>query len=85
MQTEEAKQIYRQRSEVAEFPNLWLKTKIKLRQFYLRGLDKVVIEAKWVALAYNIHHWLRLRPLPSRVEGDNLVEHQRCITTPKVN
>jgi transposase len=63
MQTEEAKQIYGKRSEVAEFPNLWLKTKIGLKQFYLRGLAKVTNEAKWAALAYNIHHWLRLRPL----------------------
>jgi transposase len=62
MQTEEAKQIYRKRSEVAEFPNLWLKTKIGLKQFYLRGLAKVTFEAKWAALAYNIHQWLRLRP-----------------------
>lgn len=69
MQTEEATQIYRQRSEVAEFPNLWFKTKNKLRQFYLRGLDKVGIEAKWVALAYNIHHWLRLRPPPAELEA----------------
>ncbi len=69
MQTEEAKQIYRQRSEVAEFPNLWLKTKIGLKQFYLRGLAKVTDEAKWAALAYNIHHWLRLRPPPAELEA----------------
>lgn len=68
MHTEEAKQIYSQRSEVAEFPNLWFKTKNKLRQFYVRGLAKVSIEAKWVALAYNIHHWLRLRPSPTGSE-----------------
>ena len=69
MLTEQAKQIYSQRSEVAEFPNLWFKTKNKLRQFYLRGLDKVGIEAKWVALAYNIHHWHRLRPPPAELEA----------------
>ena len=69
MRTEEAKQIYRKRSEVAEFPNLWLKTKIGLKQFYLRGLAKVTDEAKWAALAYNIHHWLRLRPPPAELEA----------------
>jgi transposase len=69
MQTEEAKQIYRKRSEVAEFPNLWLKTKIGLKQFYLRGLAKVATEAKWAALAYNIHQWLRLRPPPAELEA----------------
>jgi transposase len=69
MHTEEAKQIYRQRSEFAEFPNLWIKTKIKLKQFYLRGLAKVGIEAQWAALAYNIHQWLRLRPSPAELEA----------------
>jgi transposase len=69
MQTEEAKQIYRKRSEVAEFPNLWLKTKIGLKRFYLRGVAKVNNEAKWAALAYNIHHWLRLRPPPAELEA----------------
>jgi hypothetical protein len=69
MQTEEAKQIYRQRSEVAEFPNLWLKSKMGLRLFRLRGLDKVAFEAKWAALAYNIHQWLRLRPPTAELEA----------------
>lgn len=68
MDTEEAKQIYRQRSEIAEFPNLWFKSKNKIRQFYLRGLAKVGIEVKWVALAYNIHHLLRLRPPPAQLQ-----------------
>ena len=69
MQTEEAKQIYRERSEVAEFPNLWIKTKIKLKIFHLRGLAKVATEAKWAALAYNIHQWLRLRPPTAELEA----------------
>ena len=69
MQTVEAKQIYRKRSEVAEFPNLWLKTKIGLKQFYLRGLAKVTDEAKWAALAYNIHQYLRLRPPTAELEA----------------
>ena len=69
MQTEDAKQIYRQRTQVAEFPNLWIKTKIGLKQFYLRGLGKVATDVKWAALAYNIHQWLRLRPSPSELEA----------------
>jgi transposase len=69
MHTEEAKQIYSQRSEVAEFPNLWIKTKFKVKQFNLRGLVKVGIEAQWAALAYNIHQWLRLRPSPAELEA----------------
>jgi transposase len=69
MHTEEAKKIYAQRSEVAEFPNLWIKTKLNLKQFCLRGLVKVGIEAQWAALAYNIQQWLRLRPLPSELKA----------------
>jgi len=60
MQTEEAKQIYRQRGEVAEFPNAWIKDKIGLRQFRLRGLIKVGMEVLWSCLTYNIKQWIRL-------------------------
>jgi hypothetical protein len=61
MQTEAAQQIYRLRGAVAEFPNAWLKTKIGLRQFCLRGLKKVRCEALWACLTYNIQQWVRLR------------------------
>ena len=54
MQTEEARQVYRQRSQVAETPNLWIKTKFKLRQFSVRGLRKVGMEALWACMTYNI-------------------------------
>ena len=60
MGTEEAKQIYRQRGGVAEFPNAWIKAKIGLRQFRLRGLIKVRMEALWACLTYNIQQWIRL-------------------------
>ena len=60
MQTEEAKQIYRHRGEVAEFPNAWIKDKIGLRQFRLRGLVKVGMEVLWACLTYNIKQWIRL-------------------------
>ena len=67
MQTDEARDIYKHRSEVAEFPNLWIKEKFKLRRFRLRGLPKVEIEALWACLAYNLKQWIRLsvRPVPS--------------------
>lgn len=60
MQTSQAKEIYKQRGAVAEFPNLWIKTKIALRQFRVRGLHKVEIEARWACLTYNIQQWIRL-------------------------
>jgi len=61
METEEAKQIYRQRGTVAEFPNAWIKDKIGLRQFRLRGVIKVGMETLWACLTYNIKQWIRLR------------------------
>ena len=63
METAEAKAVYKQRAEVAEFPHAWLKEKIGLRRFRLRGLIKVGMEALWACLAYNIEQWIRLRPL----------------------
>jgi hypothetical protein len=60
MQTEAAKAIYRQRGAVAEFPNAWIKDKLGLKQFRLRGLIKVRLEVLWAALTYNIQQWIRL-------------------------
>jgi transposase len=61
MQTEAAQAIYRLRGAVAEFPHAWLKAKIGLRQFRVRGLKKVRCEALWACLAYNLAQWVRLR------------------------
>src|SRR5436190_266978 len=60
MQTEPAKSIYRQRGAVAEFPHAWIKDKLGLRQFRLRGLLKVGLEVLWAALTYNVQQWVRL-------------------------
>jgi transposase len=60
MQTEAAKSIYRQRGAVAEFPHAWIKDKLGLKQFRLRGLIKVRLEVLWAALTYNIQQWIRL-------------------------
>lgn len=64
MQMEEAKAIYKERAAVAEFPNAWLKDKIGLRQFRLRGRTKVGMEALWACLSYDIKQWIRLRWKP---------------------
>lgn len=61
MQTEEARMIYKQRAQVAETPNLWIKAKFGLRQFSVRGLRKANLEAIWVSLTYNVRQWIRLR------------------------
>ena len=60
METEEAQRTYRKRGAVAEFPNLCIKERYGLRQFSVRGLQKVRVEALWVCLTYNIQQWIRL-------------------------
>lgn len=59
MESEQAKAIYRRRGEVAEFPNAWLKEKIGLRKFHVRGLAKATLEAVWACLSYNVMLWIR--------------------------
>jgi hypothetical protein len=65
MGTEEAKEIYRDRGAVAEFPNAWIKEKIGLRQFHVRGLAKAGIEALWACLTHNLQQWIRLSWRPA--------------------
>lgn len=57
MENPEFTGIYKQRSQVAEFANAWLKEKIGLRRFRVRGLCKVRLESVWAALTYNIQQW----------------------------
>jgi transposase len=61
MKTDEAQQLYRTRAEIAEFPHAWIKEKLGLRRFRLRGRQMVRVEAVWACLTYNIQQWLRLR------------------------
>jgi transposase len=71
MQTEQGKAIYRQRGGVAEFPNAWIKAKLGLKQFRLRGLVKVGLEVLWAALTYNIQQWARLSWRPKLALAKN--------------
>jgi len=64
MKTPEAQAIYRQRKQIAEFPNLWIKEKLGLRRFRVRGLIKVGCEVLWACLTYNLQQWIRLRWKP---------------------
>ncbi|MBI5144196.1 MAG: IS1182 family transposase [Candidatus Omnitrophica bacterium] len=61
MRTSEAKEAYRKRGHIAEFPYAWIKEKICLRQFRLQGMLKVKMECLWACLTYNIQQWIRLR------------------------
>jgi len=60
METPEAKQIYRRRGPTAEFPNCWIKEKLGLRKFRLRGLAKAGTEALWAVVSYDVMQWFRL-------------------------
>ena len=61
MATEEAKQIYARRSQIAEFPHAWIKERCGLRQFRCRGRVKTTMEAIWACLSYNLTRWFSLR------------------------
>ncbi len=63
MASREAQAQYRRRSQVAEFCHAWIKSKLGLRQFHVRGLAKVQIEMLWACLTYNLQHWIRLSKL----------------------
>lgn len=61
MRTDAAKQIYRQRAAVAEFPHAWLKDKLKWARLRSRGVGKANAEALWVCLTYNLQRYFKLR------------------------
>ena len=56
----EAKKTYKQRGAIAEFPNAWIKDKIGLYKFRLRGRVKAKTEVLWAGLTYNVMIWIRL-------------------------
>jgi hypothetical protein len=61
MMTEEAKEIYKKRSQIAEFPHAWIKQRCGLRQFRCRGRWKASMEATWACLSYNITRWFSIK------------------------
>jgi transposase len=67
MKTEAAQEIYKTRGPVAEFPNAWIKDKLGMRKFRLRGMAKATTEAVWGAFTYNVQQWIRLSWLPKRM------------------
>ena len=60
MEQDEYRAVYKKRGEVAEFPNAWIKDKLGLRKFRVRGLEKAGSELLWACLTYNIMQWIRL-------------------------
>src|SRR6267143_288394 len=63
MASEEAQQRYRRRGRIVEFCHAWIKSKLGLRQFHVRGLAKAQMEMLWACLTYNLQHWIRLSKL----------------------
>jgi transposase len=63
MASEEAREQYRRRGRIVEFCHAWIKSKLGLRQFHVRGLKKVQMEMLWACLTYNLQHWIRLKKL----------------------
>jgi transposase len=63
MASQVAQAQYRRRSQVAEFCHAWIKSKLGLRQFHVRGLAKVQMEMLWACFTYNLQHWIRLNKL----------------------
>src|ERR1700719_1087818 len=63
MASEEARKQYRRRGRIVEFCRAWIKSKLGLRQFHVRGSKKVQMEMLWACLTYNLQHWIRLSKL----------------------
>jgi transposase len=60
MEQDEYRAAYKKRGPVAEFPNAWIKEKLGLRKFRVRGLAKAGSELIWACLTYNVMQWVRL-------------------------
>ena len=54
MKSAEAQAVYPKRMHTAETPFAYIKGVIGVRQFLLRGLEKVKLEWTWVCTAYNV-------------------------------
>lgn len=60
MASPEAQAQYRRRGRVVEFCHAWIKSKLGLRQFHVRGLRKAGTELLWACLTYNLQQWIRI-------------------------
>ncbi len=74
MKSEVAQQIYKKRGPVAEFPNAWIKDKLGIRKFRLRGMAKAKTEALWGAFTYNVQQWIRLSWRPKLMVSLTVVQ-----------
>jgi hypothetical protein len=74
MRTPEARARYARRFHAGETPFGWLKQVLGLRQFLLRGLEKVRTEWLWACTGYNLRKLIgavaRLRALFARMAAE---------------
>jgi len=77
MTTEAARQVLKKRGPVAEFPSAWIKEKLGIRKFRLRGMAKAKTEAMWGAFTYNVQQWIRLTWRPKLTAGLTVVQATR--------
>ena len=62
MATERAKAIYKERGMIAECVNADLRAHRGLTQLPVRGVDKALSIALWMALAFNFMQWIKAAP-----------------------
>ena len=63
MSTEEAKEIYKERSATSERVNADVRTYRTMDRMLVRGAAKVLCVALWNALALNLMRWFALAPI----------------------
>jgi len=63
MQTDEAKEIYKQRSSTIERVNADVRTYRTMDRMLVRGTGKVLCVALWNAVAFNLMRWFVLAPI----------------------
>ena len=71
LRTESGKKAYARRAHLAETPNAVIKQVMGLRQFLLRGLDKVRTEWLWACTAFNIK---KLISIIAKVRADSALK-----------
>ena len=79
MKSEKGKEQYRRRSHAAETPFAVLKARMGLRQFLLRGLEKVEQEWRWAATAYNLVKLIALKAAESLKQAAAGVAPAICV------
>lgn len=71
LKTESGREAYARRAHLAETPNAVIKQVMGLRQFLLRGLDKVRTEWLWACTAFNI---MKLISAIGKVRADRAIK-----------